>query len=91
MKKNPSKSSEKPIKSTDGVKLNSELMFSFPDYVQNLKLISKNYWKVLQCKIFIQGIIQKKSVSGSRMLPLVIFDKKVSFFPKIVLLYGICG
>ena len=33
----------------------------------------------------LQGIIQKKLASGSRMLPLVIFDKKVPFFPKIVL------
>ena len=32
-----------------------------------------------------QGIIQKKSSSGSRMLPLVVFDQKVPFFPKIVL------
>ena len=32
-----------------------------------------------------QGIIQKKSVSGSRMLPLVVFNQKVPFFPKIVL------
>ena len=29
-----------------------------------------------------QGIIQKKSVSGSQALPLVIFDKNVPFFPK---------
>ena len=29
-----------------------------------------------------QGIIQKKSASGSRTLPLVIFDKKVHFFHK---------
>ena len=29
---------------------------------------------------------EKKSVSGSRTLPLVIFDKKVLFFPKIALL-----
>ena len=28
------------------------------------------------------GIIQKKSAPGSQMLPFVIFDKKVSFFPK---------
>ena len=34
--------------------------------------------------LYIQGIIQKKSTSGSRMLPLVIFVKKVPFFPKIV-------
>ena len=27
----------------------------------------------------------------SWMLPLVIFDKKVPFFPKIVLFEGICG
>ena len=32
-----------------------------------------------------QGIIQKKSTSGSWMLPLVIFHKKVPFFQKIVL------
>ena len=31
-----------------------------------------------------QGIIQKKSVSSSRMLSLVIFDKKVPFLQKIV-------
>ena len=30
----------------------------------------------------VQGIIQKKSASGSRMLPLVIFDKKMPFFQK---------
>ena len=29
-----------------------------------------------------QGIIQKKSGSGSQMLPFVIFDKKVPFFQK---------
>ena len=28
--------------------------------------------------------MQKKSASGSRMLPFVIFEKKVPFFPKIV-------
>ena len=28
------------------------------------------------------GIIQKKSAPGSWMLPLVIYDKKMSFFPK---------
>ena len=33
-----------------------------------------------------QGIIQKKSASGSRALPFVIFDKKVPFLPKVVLL-----
>ena len=33
-----------------------------------------------------QGIIQKKSVSSSRMLPLVIFDKKVPFFTNSVIL-----
>ena len=32
-----------------------------------------------------QGLIQKKSASGSRMLPFVIFDKKVPFSPKVVL------
>ena len=32
-----------------------------------------------------QEIIQKKLVSSSRMLPFVIFDKKVPFFPKMVL------
>ena len=32
-----------------------------------------------------QGIIQTKSASSSRMLPLLIFDQKVPFFPKIVL------
>ena len=36
-----------------------------------------------------QGIIQKKSASGSRTLPFVIFDKKVPFFPKngVILTY----
>ena len=36
-----------------------------------------------------QGIIQKKSASGSRTLPLVVFDKKVPFFQKnsIILRY----
>ena len=38
-----------------------------------------------------QEIIQKISASGSWTLPLVIFDKKVSFFPKIVLFQGIFG
>ena len=32
-----------------------------------------------------QGIMQKKSVSRSRTLPLLIFDQEVPFFPKIVL------
>ena len=32
-----------------------------------------------------QGIIQKKSASSSRTQPFVIFDKKVPFFPKMVL------
>ena len=36
-----------------------------------------------------QGIIQKKSVSRSRTLLLVICDKTVLFFQKIVLFYGI--
>ena len=35
-----------------------------------------------------QGIIQKKSESGSRALPLVTFDKKSALFPKIVLFRG---
>ena len=36
-----------------------------------------------------QGIIQKKSASGSPMLPFVIFDKKVPFFPEngVILTY----
>ena len=33
----------------------------------------------------VQGIIQKKLASGCWTLPLVILDKKVPFFPKIVL------
>ena len=46
--------------------------------------------KTLWCKIIVwdsQGIIQKKSASGSRTLPLVIFNitKKFPFFPKVVL------
>ena len=36
-------------------------------------------------KIGMQGIVQKKSASGSRTLPFVIFDKKVAFFPKNLL------
>ena len=32
-----------------------------------------------------QGIIQKNSASGRQMLPFVIFDKKVPFFPEMVL------
>ena len=39
----------------------------------------------------IQGIIQKKSASGSRTLPFVISDKKVPFFPKMVLFQRISG
>ena len=39
----------------------------------------------------LQGIIQNKSASCSWTLPLVRFDKKVPFFPKIVLFYGISG
>ena len=37
----------------------------------------------------LQGIIQKKSASGSRMLPFVIFDKKVPFFSEngVILTY----
>ena len=41
--------------------------------------------------IRLQGIIQRKSASGSRTLPLVIFDKKVPFFIKIVVLRYFCG
>ena len=33
-------------------------------------------------KEVLQGIIQKKSASGSRMLPFVIFDKKCPFCQK---------
>ena len=33
-------------------------------------------------KEVVQGIIQKKSASGSRMLPFVIFDKKCPFSQK---------
>ena len=33
-------------------------------------------------KEVLQGIIQKKSASGSRMLPFVIFDKKCPFSQK---------
>ena len=36
-----------------------------------------------------QGIIQKKSVSSSRTLSLVIINKKKNLFPKIVLSYSI--
>ena len=38
-----------------------------------------------------QRIIQKKSASGSRTLPFVIFDKKVPFFPKMMLFQRISG
>ena len=38
-----------------------------------------------------QKINQKKSTSDSQMLPLLIFGKNVSFFPKIVLFYDISG
>ena len=41
--------------------------------------------------IRLQGIIQRKSASGSRTLPLVIFDKKVPFFIKIVVLRYFCA
>ena len=36
-----------------------------------------------------QGVIQKKSASGSHMLPFVIFDKKVPFFSEngVILTY----
>ena len=33
----------------------------------------------------VKGIIQKKSASAIQMLPLVIFEKKVPFLPKILL------
>ena len=38
-----------------------------------------------------QGMIQKKSGSGSRTLAFVIYDKKVPFFPKMVLFQRISG
>ena len=38
-----------------------------------------------------QGIIQKKSTSGSRTSHLAKFDGKVPFFQKVVLFYGISG
>ena len=34
-----------------------------------------------------QEIIQKKSVSPSRLLPLVIFDQTVPFFPPKIVLF----
>ena len=37
-----------------------------------------------------QGIIQKKSASGSRTLPFVIYDKKLPFLPKVVTLRHLC-
>ena len=47
---------------------------------------SKNLQSFLEIspvqKEVLQGIIQKKSASGSRMLPFVIFDKKCPFCQK---------
>ena len=43
----------------------------------------------MKVKVRHQGIIQKKSVPGIRSLLLVIFDKKVPFFPKTVFFYDI--
>ena len=51
--------------------------------VKPVENISKNPQSFLEIspvqKEVLQGIIQKKSASGSRMLPFVIFDKKCPF------------
>ena len=41
-----------------------------------------NYGADKESRPKMQGIIQKKSAYGSRTLPLIIFDKKVPFFPQ---------
>lgn len=46
LKKNPSRSPEKTVNSIGGI----ELMFNLPDYVWKMKLMSKNFSKVLQHK-----------------------------------------
>ena len=54
--------------------------------VKPVENISKNPQSFLEIspvqKEVLQGIIQKKSASGSRMLPFVIFDKKCPFCQK---------
>ena len=47
---------------------------------------AKNFCLVSLLSVSNQGIIQKKSVSGSRTLPLVIFDKKCPFSQNSVIL-----
>ena len=56
---------------------------------ENVKLVRISKYKNDSAKGYVQVIIQKKSTSSSEMLPLIIFDKQVPFFPKIVLFYSI--
>ena len=53
----------------------------------NVKLVIISKYKNDSAKGYVQVIIQKKSTSSNQMLSL--FDKQVSFFPKIVLFYSI--
>ena len=61
-----------------------QLFAEFRIYLNVCSPLLKTYCIDLR-QTFYQGIIQKKSASGNRMLPLVIFDKKVPFFPKVML------
>ena len=58
------------------------------EWFGHLERMEESAWSS-KCRTFqvSQGIIQKKSGSRSRTLPLVIFDKKVPFFLKIVLFF----
>ena len=63
------------------------LMATFERQVQTAILAMLSTETLQNSKSFssVEGIIQKKSASGSRTLPFVIFDKKMPFFPKMVL------
>ena len=54
-----------------------------------LSFATTSCYALLQA-IIVQGIIQKKSASGSRTLPLVIFDKKALFSKNSVILQYFC-
>ena len=67
------------------VSINSNF-WSYKNWKQNLKISNTALTILLWLK---QGIMQMKSACGSQTLPLVIFEKKVSFLPKIVFFKGI--
>ena len=71
-------------------KFEENLTCGLENYMKNLanfhQSIGKSQnWKFGHEEFNKQGIIQKRSASGSRTLPFVIFSKKVPFLTKVVL------